>query len=112
MKDLLLFVCGCFNKRYNGIIYFGIVDNIVKKNEFENYKYGEIVGFKIDENGFNCKNKYIDELWKGIFLYFYGFIKDIVKDCILNLNFIEVVNLENGNCFVMEVDIYFLFVFC
>lgn len=112
LKDSLSFACGCLNKRYNGTIYFGIADNTVKKNEFENYKHGEIVGFKIDENGFNCKNKYTDELRKGIFLHFYGFTKDIAKDCISNPYFIEVVNSETGNCFVMEVDIHPSSVFC
>lgn len=112
LKDSLSFACGCLNKRHNGTIYFGIADNSVKKNEFENYKHGEIVGFEIDEIGFNCRQKYTEELRNGIFRYFYKFTNKIAKNCISNPKFIEVVNSEKGNCFVMEVDIHPSTVFC
>lgn len=28
--EILRFVCGCFNERMNGIIYFGVVDEVEK----------------------------------------------------------------------------------
>lgn len=51
VSDVVLFACGCLNKRQNGIIYFGVADINLERNMFEYYKHGEIVGFRVDEIG-------------------------------------------------------------
>lgn len=76
------FVCGCFNVRKNGIIYFGVVDfklYIVEIDELkDNYKYGEIVGFEISEDCLDSRLKYIEVFNDGILKCFNEDIKNIV----------------------------------
>lgn len=112
LREIIKFVCGCINNRVNGIICFGVVDSVVLKNDYENYLYGEIVGFKIDEIGLNCKYKYIDVFRKGIKKCFDSFNVSNVDCCILDLKFIEVVVLGDINYYVMEVDVELIFIFC
>lgn len=107
--EVLPFACACLNKRQNGIIYFGVADSKQKKNEFENYKHGEIVGFRIDEIGLNCKHMYTDKLREGIKNFFHPSVASIAKNCISNPKFIVV---EGTNLYVMEVEIEPHSIFC
>lgn len=111
--EVLKFFCGCFNKRRNGIICFGIVDKCIKKSDYENYKYGEIVGFLLDNYGLNSKKMYIDVLREVILLCFDDKLVVFVVKCILDLKFFKVKIVGGKKCwYVMEVDVEVLFMFC
>lgn len=112
MIEVLKFFCGCFNKRRNGIIYFGIGDNCINKSDCEYFKYGEIVGFLLDDNGLNSKKMYIDVLREVILLCFDDKLVVFVVECIRDLKFVKVNVGGYKCCYVMEVDVEVLFMFC
>lgn len=112
LVDTIKFACGCINNRVSGTICFGVADNALKKNDSENYLHGEIVGFKIDETGLNCKYKYTDALRAGIKKCFDRYNASNADRCISDPKFIEVVVPGDTNYYVMEVDVEPISTFC
>lgn len=112
VRDIIKFACGCINNRVNGTICFGVADSAVPKNDYENYFHGEIVGFRIDETGLNCKYKYTDALRKGIKKCFDSSNASNADRCISDPKFIEVVVPGDTNYYVMEVDVEPISTFC
>lgn len=112
LRETIKFACGCINNRVNGTICFGVADSAVPKNDYENYLHGEIVGFKIDETGLNCKYKYTDALRKGIKKCFDSSNASNADRCISDPKFIEVVVPGDTNYYVMEVDVEPISTFC
>lgn len=110
--ELLKFSCGCLNKRRNGTICFGIADNCIKKNDYENYKHGEIVGFPLDNDGLNSEKMYTDALREAILLCFDDKSAAFAAKCISDPKFVKV-NVGGNKCrYVMEVDVEASFMIC
>lgn len=98
-NEVFRFVLVCMNLRINGIIYFGV------KNKF----YGEIVGVKVISKDF-----FIDYFNVMIKQYFEESEIKVVKKCIRELRFVEVL-LQNNilfDRFVIEVDVILKYFIC